>query len=571
MNGLKRVEEYIIRRKVKTVNSGDQNLAFWDAQLKAILAHKLQGVEFQQFVHDVDYLSKVRNPTAYRFDHDGDGYAAVPHNSTFTLDIWTAAFEIMSLFGGEVIVDPFELREHQYPWKLITKSYPKLIDEITQAFGWRGIVNIAGNDIIAGEITPKALEDEVKEIVEFAIMETKKIINHSQVIDFKPLYAIQETIINDGLTLKNAYLKAFTESLKLFFGCIPENIKLSSSSDFLKFNTDTCFKPRFEILDIFVNPETKDLAINAYNKAVEGTGIVTLDKFGEGAIPFDLYIPEIGRGTLHCLSHTTKELYIVDGLNDRSVVIATITLKNKPNVYNIAEALEEKFGKNISLVGKAITLPLMLLNEAPIVLNEKGSSYFPQVHKLCANLKKHNIPLILQPVLRTVFNSLDAIHILKDRVVFKLPEHLVFISGQTEINAESLSIKWRSWVERARLLYANLLTERSPEKILQIIIGHYSTKEWLDLYREYLDIKKTFANRIERESLGKEEKENLKQRKKHIEDVIQREKLCVMCYCKKVEALELFNYRTPWWCLLLFGQDWLNEVKNNASVYLEEF
>lgn len=567
MYGLNKVAAYIDKNAVKAVISGDQNLAFWDAQLKTILAEKLKNIEFWQLVHDVDYVSKIRDSIPYE-NYGGDGYATVPHNSTFTLDIWTAAFEIMSLFGGEIIIDPFELRNHQYPWKVIIKRRPKVVDKMTEAFGWRGIVNIANNNIIAGEIRPRNLEDEIKKMVEFAITNTKEVISYCQDLNFRPLYVIQETLTNNGLILKDASLKAFRQSLKLMSDGIPENIKLGSSSEFLRFNTNTCYKSRFQILDIFINPETKDLALEAYNKALEGTTIAEVNKFGEGAIPFDLYIPAIGRSTIHIID---KELYITSGINHKKVV-AAFNWKGKPSLYNIAEEVEKHFGPNVSLVGKAIVLPLMLLNEFPIVLNERGSSYFPYVHKLYDNLKKQNIHLKLHPVIRTVFNSLDAIRILKNKVLFKLPEHLVFVSGEKFIDATTLAVRWRSWVAKASSIYNDLLTERSPEKILQLIISYcLEEKQWVTIYREYKTIKETLANEEKRESLSIEEKENFKKRKEELEEAIHLEKLRLMCYCKKVEALELFNHRTPWWCLFIFGKDWFTAVKNNAAVYLEEF
>ncbi len=570
MQGLNKVIDYLQQHKVKSVYSGDQNLAFWDAQLKAILAQKLQGIIFWQVVHDVDYLSKIRDWSILKYDYDGDGYAVVPHNSTFSLDIWTAAFEIMSLFGGEVIVDPAELRNHQYPWKTIYERYPDFVDRESQAFGWRGIVNVTGNDIIAGEIIPKDLEDEVKEIVDFAVIETRKIVKDANKLNFEPLYRIQKLIVNDGELLNNLYIKTFKQSLIEIFGKVPENIRYGSSSELLRFNTDTCSRPIFEILDVFLNKETRDLAIDSYNRAVNNTHISSLDKFAEGAIPFDLYIPRIGRGTLR---YVDKKIYISSGMGNKPINIAVFNFEDAPNVYDLAKAVESKFGKNTSLIGKAIVLPLMILREAPLVLNEKGSSYFPIVHKLYERLKNQGISINLHPVIRMVYNCLDNINILGSEVVFKLPEHLIFISNnisnKDKIDAPSLSIEWRKWVERAKNLYNYLLNERSPEKILQIIMRY--DQRWLDLYDNYLVIKETFADEAKRQALSTEEKESLIKEKKEIEENIQREKLRIMCYCKKVEALELFNHRPPWWCLFLFGNSWFQKVKQNSSVYLEYF
>ncbi len=76
------------------------------------------------------------------------------------------------------------------------------------------------------------------------------------------------------------------------------NLQTSHSLKIFRFNRETAEFPRFQFVDLFLNLSTRKIACNAYNAAVQGSGIYTLDQFGEGALPFDVVIPKRGRGTL---------------------------------------------------------------------------------------------------------------------------------------------------------------------------------------------------------------------------------------------------------------------------------
>jgi hypothetical protein len=77
---------------------------------------------------------------------------------------------------------------------------------------------------------------------------------------------------------------------------------------------------------------------------VRGSGIYTLDQFGEGALPFDVVIPGHGRGTLR--------------LTDGKIIIETETpieicqkLRSRIDCA-LGALLEGHFGPDIALVAK---------------------------------------------------------------------------------------------------------------------------------------------------------------------------------------------------------------------------
>src|SRR5262249_9518277 len=141
----------------------------------------------------------------------------------------------------------------------------------------------------------------------------------------------------------------------------------SRTTELLRFNTSTCNLPRFELVSLFVNQEYRAKAQLAYNEAVEGSGIFGLNRFGTGAIPFDLVIPGKGRGTIR--------------LGTRGAVIETrepqfLSFK-KPlkSLEELAAAVEAKFGPDCALIGKAVALIGMFAREFVFVFHEGASSY----------------------------------------------------------------------------------------------------------------------------------------------------------------------------------------------------
>ena len=89
----------------------------------------------------------------------------------------------------------------------------------------------------------------------------------------------------------------------------------------------------------------------------------TLDRFGEGAIPFDLVVLKAGR-TLRVL--------------DDAVVVETpgrsgCRRQSVSRARELAEVVEDRFGQSTTLIGKGHVFVCMVTAEAILVFHESGS------------------------------------------------------------------------------------------------------------------------------------------------------------------------------------------------------
>ena len=113
------------------------------------------------------------------------------------------------------------------------------------------------------------------------------------------------------------------------------NLETTTSLELFQFNTNTCDRPRFAFVDLFLQKTTREYSRKAYDDAVRGSGIYQLSQFGAGALPFDVVLPGRGRGTLR--------------LHDGSLFIETeepftlCTGCDCDNVRDLARLLEETF------------------------------------------------------------------------------------------------------------------------------------------------------------------------------------------------------------------------------------
>ena len=137
-----------------------------------------------------------------------------------------------------------------------------------------------------------------------------------------------------------------------------------------QFNRRTCEKPRFSLVGLFLDPKTRRIAREAYDRAVggSGSGIYTLDAFGPGAIPFDLVIPGVGRGTIR----TAPAALIIETASQDTFVPLREPITR---LDQLAAIVEDQFGPDAALVGKAVTLADMIAAEHLVVFHETASGY----------------------------------------------------------------------------------------------------------------------------------------------------------------------------------------------------
>src|SRR5262249_15212855 len=104
------------------------------------------------------------------------------------------------------------------------------------------------------------------------------------------LHELVCTHAEEGSTLTRFYRDLIPEVYGFAAGQeVP--LEATTTSELLRFTPESAGLPRFAMVDLFINPATRDRAKEAYNEAIRGSEIYELDRFGTGAIPFDLVIP----------------------------------------------------------------------------------------------------------------------------------------------------------------------------------------------------------------------------------------------------------------------------------------
>jgi hypothetical protein len=262
----------------------------------------------------------------------------------------------------------------------------------------------------------------------------------------------------------------------------PFGLSATRTTEILRFNTKTCNLPRFNLLGLYIDPNTRDNALEAYDATVEGSQMYTLDRFGAGALPFDVLVPGIGRGTLR--------LGRRGGLIMTEEPAAFSFKKPIGSVADLAAVLEQKFGEDVVLVGKAVTLVGMLAAEFVFVFHEGASSYIP----MCRDYHRRLAPVWngtkLHPILRVRYATWDAIG--KSKTWLRLPEPLRRPFGAEELSAESFSKRWRKVASEQDQKLAELSKLRRPLALIRYL-DENEGGQWSCLATEYQEMQEGIA------------------------------------------------------------------------------
>ncbi|MER3412890.1 MAG: hypothetical protein C4341_01385 [Armatimonadota bacterium] len=284
-------------------------------------------------------------------------------------------------------------------------------------------------------------------------------------------------------------IRAGAETLAALYECLLPELQvavagvssktITRTSSLLRFTPDTAGLPRFRILDLFLNPETAAAAKCAYDVAVQGTHTYSLDKFGTGAIPFDLVIPGSGRGTIRL---TPKVLAV---MTPQPVFVNL----DRPieNVHDLARVCADGFGE-CALVGKAITLISMLAREFVFAFHEDASMYVSSTRRLHEELHASGIEHKVNPILRIRLESWDALD--NTSHWFELPEPLRLPFGADHLPARTFARTWRE-VQVKELKHIETLkkaksTTQALRALHQVMGGC-----WDALSKEYAEIRRT--------------------------------------------------------------------------------
>lgn len=437
---------------------------FWDEPLKAaVLQASLRHGSTREFlagVHDTDYFAKHPG----KADGRTKGFQALPHNDTSTKALWSAAAEFSALFGSETVVTKEILQDAGAKVARVEKERPGWLDQITEAWGWRGLVSFNAGQKITAEKPLGPLFPTLYETFDWALNQSLALVSgpyrerNEEAAERLRSLVCDMAGDREGLKLGDFYEKLLPRMYEAVAGeALP--IRSTRTTRLLAFNPGTASLPRFHLLDLFVNPATRPEAEAAYNRAVRSTEMYTLDRFGAGALPFDVVVPGRGRGTLR--------------LGTRGGLIMTplplgFSFKKAPeSAAELAEILERRFGHGVVLIGKAITLIGMLAAEHVFVFHEGASSYIHRSRRMHQLLAEAGHQLTLHPVLRVRHRVWDALE--ECCGWLKLPDPLHRPFGTEELCGPSFARRWREVAERQRGVMAKLAELRRPLALVQYL------------------------------------------------------------------------------------------------------
>lgn len=451
---------------------------FWDEPMKAgiALASKRLGYarRFIAGVHDTDYFAKL--PSGKR---QPGKFKAFAHNDTTTKGLWSAAGEFSTLFGSETVVTREMFAAGGLKIERVRRARPDVLDEATEAWGWRGVVSLDDAPPVTAELPLKPVFGELRATFDWALDNALMSLTGQSRVAAEELADRLRTKLCDAAEMEAApTLSSFYRSLLpdfySFAAGTEVDLDTSATTELLKFNVFTAQRGRFELLDLFLRAATSGIAKQAYDDAIHGSGLYELHRFGTGAIPFDLVIPGKGRGTLR--------------LGRRGLVVMTrqpqfASLK-KPieSVQELAEVIERKFGPDCTLVGKAVTLIGMLAREFVFVFHEGASGYVRYSRALHQAIAKAGAPLELNPILRVKYRAWDALQVSCSWM--SLPEPFQRPFGAEEMCAPSFAQRWKQVGDEQEALIGQLGSLKRPIDLIYFLETNVGGS-WNCLSREY--------------------------------------------------------------------------------------
>lgn len=448
---------------------------FWDEPTKAVwrrlLDAHLPGAMLIAGVHDTDYFAKTSA-------HVGDDqpYVALPHDDGKTRDLWSAAGELSALLGSESVPTRAMFLSHHVPFDWLGKTYPggkgQLYADKTTAWGWRGIVHTESHSVIAHDIPILDIKDALLEQLDWGFRESIACLADAQTRGHAEGVATQvrgwvleflETC-DHSCRLSDLYQTLLPRFYQLLLGAPPADFQTTSSLSLFRFNRETYALPRFRLIGLFLDSKARPVAREAYNKSVAGLGMYPLDAFGAGAIPFDLVIPGVGRGTIR----TTPAALVIETAPQETFV----PLRERiTTLEQLAAVTEERFGPDVALVGKAVTLADMIAEEHLVVFHETASGYTSATQAMNAHLARHGLPQTLYPIVRLTYPTWDALASAPAEAALRLPPHLAATFGAETISARDFAGRWREVVASCRQLLRDSRELSSPRRLLLFLEG----------------------------------------------------------------------------------------------------
>jgi hypothetical protein len=466
---------------------------WWDEPMKAVLRRMLDDMGLGGMmllgVHDTDYFAKVRVRRAGQ-----SRFELMPHNDGTTKDLWSAAGEISRLFGSETFPQRHDYIRCGVGFNKAASCQPldrqDFLNEVTEAWGWRGLVYTGSRDHIVHYLPLHDVGDAIEGMLRWGFEGAQEsIVDHccreeARLLGERMLEWVREyRAQNPDHMLSRLYQAIFPRLYELLLGAPPRNIDIICTAHLLRLTPETASLPRFEFVDLFLNEKTRATAVNAYNAAVAGSEIYTLDRFGLGALPFDVILPGHGRGTLRV---TLRAIHIETRHPLR------ITLRQPINsVRELAEILTHEFGDHVTLVGKAVALISMLAREFIFVFNEEGSAYVSRTRRMNDILREAGVPLKMHPILRLRYRTWDSLEI--GHATLSLPDHLATTFGQRQIPAPDFARRWSEVLEQQEQLLEEIRRIARPRDLLQFL-ARREGDSWTERLTQYNEAKRVLRD-----------------------------------------------------------------------------
>ena len=435
---------------------------FWDEPLKAAFCRALEQLsphaEMIAAVHNTDYFAKLPGGGS-----GSDPFLLLPHNDGSTRELWSAAGEISALFGSETVPTRQKLTASGVAFDRLARHSENgaaaFLDDTTAAWGWRALVQTDSQSRVANDIRLSDIYPALRHQLQWAFDASLQILGQTnnsvsaQMLQWLDTFHAQ----NPDASLTECYQFITPKLWALVRGEAACPLDTGSTTELLRFNKSTFHLPRFALVDLFINPATRQAARRCYNQAVQNSGIYQLQQFGEGALPFDVVIPGQGRGTLR--------------LHENNIIIETETPQvictdcDPESLHQLATTLESTFGPDVTLVGKAVTLISMLSAEYIFVFHEKASSYTALTQKMNQYLRDAGMQLSLHPMLRIRYSTWDSLA--STDATFTLPEHLADAFGTPQISAAQFGATWQTVCDAQDAIKTQLANCRAPRDLLK--------------------------------------------------------------------------------------------------------
>lgn len=469
---------------------------WWDEPMKAVLLLLMEEAglsrEMVFGVHDTDYFAKLHMPLPGHPE-----FELLPHNDGSTRDLWSAAGEISRLFGSECYPTRQDLTRYGVPLRTLARtvgmSVQALLDEHTDAWGWRGLVHTRANDTVVCELRLADISAAIRAMLEYGFRETVQAIETPSVREHAE--AVAQTLFEQccrccretpDATLPDLYKHMIPHLLGLMLGRDCVSCSITSTAELLRLTPASARLPRFRLLDVFLDPETRSSAAEAYNDAVSGSEIYTLDKFGLGALPFDVIVPGYGRGTLRV---TLRAVHI-----DARRPLRIRTTHPVRSAEDLANVLAEHLPGPPVVVGKAVTLVAMLASEFLFVFNEEGSAYVSRTRAMNENLAARGIHLSVHPILRLRYPTWDTAATLETRV--KVPEPMEAAFGASVLPMDTIACRWREVVRTQEALLKDLEGIRGMRQLLAFLAARCPGR-WKCAARRYSELSQEILEAVD--------------------------------------------------------------------------